>query len=188
MTTAETTTGLMTAEELFRLGDDVRGELIRGVFCEMTPAGFKHNVIATRLAARLSVFAEPRGLGQAAAGDTGVWLERDPDTVRAPDLVFMSAERQPLGADEDSYLDVVPDLVGEVRSPNDSRPQVRAKAQMWLSHGVRLCWVVHPDARTIDVYAAGAAVTTLGEGDTLDGGDVLPGFTCAVSAVFGPGR
>ena len=56
---------------------------------------------------------------------------------------------------------------------------------MWLSHGVRLCWVVDPDTRTIDVHRPGVAVVTLGEDDTLDGGDVLPGFTCAVAAVFG---
>ena len=185
MTTAETTTGLMTADELFRLGDDVRGELIRGVFCEMAPAGFKHNVIAANLGGELRNFVQPRGLGQVAIGDTGVWLERDPDTVRAPDLVFMSAERQPLDADPPSYLEVVPEIAAEVRSRNDSRREVHDKALMWLSHGVRLCWVVHPDTRTIDVYAAGAEPLTLGEGDTLDGGDVLPGFTCAVSAVFG---
>ena len=75
-------------------------------------------------------------------------------------------------------------LVGEVRSPNDTRPEVRAKAEMWLSHGVRLCWAVYPDTRTIDVHRPGVAVVTLGD-DTLDGGDVLPGFTCAVATVFG---
>ena len=185
MTTAETTK-LMTAEELFRLGDDVRGELIRGVFCEMSPAGFDHNAIATRLAARLGDFAEPRGLGRAAAGDTGVWLERDPDTVRAPDVVYFSAERLPFDVRATSYTEIVPEIAAEVRSPNDSRREARDKAEMWLSHGVRLCWVVHPDTRTIDVYRPGAEPVTLTDADTLDGGDVLPGFTCAVSAVFGP--
>ena len=183
MTTAETTK-LMTAEELFRLGDSVRGELIRGVFCEMSPAGFKHNVIAANLGGELRNFIKPRGLGQVAVGDTGVWLERGPDTVRAPDVAFMPAERLPLDADEDSYLDVVPDLVGEVRSRNDTRRQVHEKAQMWLSHGVRLCWAVYPDTRTIDVHRPGAPVLTLTDADTLDGADVLPGFTCAVSAIF----
>ena len=186
MTAAETTTGLMTADELFRLGDDVRGELIKGVFCVMSPTGFDHNEIAANLTIELGVFIKPRRLGRLGTGDTGIWLERDPDTVRAPDVIFFSAERLPLGARVTSYSEVVPDLVAEVRSPNDSRPQVRAKAQMWLSHGVCLCWVAHPDTRTIDVYRADSPVVTLGEGDTLDGGDVLPGFTCAVSAVFGP--
>ena len=185
MTTAETTTGLMTADELLRLDDDVHGELIRGVFCEMSPGGGQHGRVGGNLFGELHAYVRPRRLGTMFNAETGFWLERDPDTVRAPDVAFTSAERQPLDVDPTSYLEVVPDIVGEVRSPNDSRREVRAKAQMWLSHGVRLCWVVHPDTRTIDVYATDAPVTTLGEADTLDGGDVLPGFTCAVSAVFG---
>ena len=187
MTTAESTTGLMTADELLRLGDDVRGELIRGVFCEMSPPGVDHGRVATRLAGELYIFLKSHRLGEV-INEMGVWTERDPDTVREPDVAFFSAERLPPDVSVTGYAEVAPELAIEVRSPNDSRPQVRAKAQMWLSHGVRLVWVAHPDTRTIDVYAAGAAVTTLGEGDTLDGGDVLPGFTCAVSAVFGPGR
>ena len=184
MTAAETTTGLMTADELLRLDDDVRGELIRGVFCEMSPGAARHGRVGGNLFGEMYVFVKPRRLGTMFNAETGFWLERDPDTVRAPDVAFTSAERLSLDADEDSYSEVVPDIVGEVRSPNDSRREVRAKALMWLSHGVRLCWVVHPDTRTIDVYATSAAVVTLGEGDTLDGGDVLPGFTCAVSAIF----
>ena len=182
MTTAETTK-LMTADELLRLGKDARGELIRGVFCEMSPPGVDHGRVAMRLATRLSVFVEERQLGEV-IGEMGVWTERDPDTVRAPDAAFFSAERLPPDVSVRGYAEVAPELAIEVRSPNDSRPEVRAKAQMWLSHGVRLVWIVHPDTRTVDVYAAEAAVTTLGEGDTLDGGDILPGFTCAVSAVF----
>ena len=183
MTTAETTTGLMTADELLRL--DVRGELIRGVLYEMSPGAAKHGRSAGNLFGELYAFVKPRRLGTMFAAETGFWLERDPDTVRAPDVSFTSAERLPLDADEDSYSEVVPDLVAEVRSPSDSRREVREKAEMWLSHGVRLCWAVYPDTRTIDVHRPGAPMVTLGEGDTLDGGDVLPGFTCAVSAVFG---
>ena len=55
---------------------------------------------------------------------------------------------------------------------------------MWLSHGVRLVWVVHPDTRTVDVHQADGSVSTLGSDDAIDGLDVLPGFACPVSAVF----
>ena len=182
MTTAETTTGLMTADELLRL--DVRGELIRGVFCEMSPGGGRHGRVGMRLGIYVGAFVLERRLGTTFNAETGFRLERGPDTVRAPDFAFTSAERLPLGSDDDSYPDVVPDLVAEVRSPNDSRRAVHEKAEMWLSHGVRLCWVVYPDTRTIDVYRPDAPTATLGEADTLDGGDVIPGFTCAVSAVF----
>ena len=80
---------------------------------------------------------------------------------------------------------MAPDLVVEVASPSDSRREVHDKAHMWLSHGVRLVWVVHPETRMVDVHRPDHAVTTLGDHDSLEGMDVLPGFTCDVSAVFG---
>ncbi len=182
--TTETSAKLMTADELLRLGADARGELIRGVFCEMTPGGEGHGKYGMRLGSRVNMFAEQRRLGTTFNAETGFWLERDPDTVRAPDIAFTSAERLPLDADNPGYSQVVPDLVAGVRSPNDSRREVHDKALMWLSHGVRLVWVVHPDTRSIDVYRPDAPAATLAEDATLDGGDVLPGFACPVSAVF----
>ena len=186
MTTAETTPRLLTADDLLRLDSEgKRGELIRGVLCEMSPGGLGHGKYAAKLLIELGVFVGQRRLGTMFTAETGFWLEHDPDTVRAPDAAFVSAERLPLDADDPGYAEVVPDLVAEVRSPNDSRREVRAKALMWLSYGVRLVWVVHPDTRTIDVYRADAEPVTLDADATLDGGDVLPGFTCAVAAVFG---
>ncbi|MXW25854.1 MAG: Uma2 family endonuclease [Dehalococcoidia bacterium] len=188
MTTTTTTEAkLLTADDLLRLySEGVRGELIRGVLCETMPAGYQHGKIVMRLGLRLGTFVEPRGLGTLVGSDSGVWLERDPDTVREPDLAFTSAEKIALEAEIAGYADVVPDLVVEVASPSDSRREVHDKARMWLSHGVRLVWVVHPETHTVDVHRSGVAVSTLAEDDALDGLDVLPGFSCDVSAVFGP--
>ena len=188
MTTTTTTEAkLLTADDLLRLyGEGVRGELIRGVLCETMPAGQRHGKIVLRLGAALFNFVEPRALGTLVASDSGVWVERDPDTVREPDIAFTSVERLSLGADVEGYAEVVPDLVVEVASPSDSRREVHDKARMWLSHGVRLVWVVHPATLTVDVYKVDGDAATLGEQDSLDGLDVLPGFTWAVSAVFGP--
>ena len=180
-------TELLTAADLLRLdGEGVRGELIRGVLCETMSTGELHGKIVMRLGGALFSFIEPRGLGTVLASDSGVWLERDPDTVREPDIAFTSVERLPLDAWNTGYSEVVPDLVVEVASPSDSPREVHDKAYMWLGHGVRLVWVVHPGTRTVDVHRADRAVATLGEQDALDGLDVLPGFTCDVSAVFGP--
>ena len=181
--TTESATGLMTADELLRLGKDAHGELVRGVFCETPFNGAAHGAAVARVAGELYGVGKARKLGSFTVG-MGVWLERDPDTVRATDISFTSAERIPPDYPIEGYPEVVPDLVAEVHSWNEGRHTLHDKALMWLSHGVRLCWVVYPDTRTIDVYGAAGAVTTLGEGDTLDGGDVLPGFTCAVSAIF----
>jgi Uma2 family endonuclease len=118
------------------------------------------------------------------ASDLGVRLERDPDTVREPDIAFISAERLPLDADVPGYLELVPDLVVEVASPSDSRRDIREKALMWLEYGVQLVWVPFTVTRTVEVFCADSTMFMLNEDDALDGGDVLPGFVCRVSEIF----
>ena len=182
---ATTLTKLLTADDLLRLySEGVRGELIRGVLHETMPTGHERGRIVTNLTILMGVFIKPRKLGGLTASDAGVWLERDPDTVREPDIAYFSAERIPLDVRITGYAEVPPDLVVEIVSPSDSPREVNDKAWMWLSYGVRLVWVVQPESRTVDVYGPGRAVVTLNEGDTLDGMDVLPGFTCAVREVF----
>ena len=183
MTTTQTK--LLTADDLLRLySKGVRGELIRGVLCETMAVGGEHGEIVINLGIVVGNFVKPRRLGRLAGSDAGVWLERDPDTVREPDLAFISSQKLPLNVRNPGYYEVVPDLVVEVASPSDSRREVNDKAQMWLRNGVRLTWVVHPDTRTIDVHPEDGSVSTLTENDTLDGGEVLPGFTCPVSEIF----
>ena len=184
--TTTTEARLMTADELLRLyRKGVRGELIRGVLCKTMPAGIEHGRIVTNLVIELGNFVRSGALGTLVASDSGVWLERDPDTVREPDIAFFSAARMPLDARITGYAETVPDLVVEVVSPSDSRREVHDKAHMWLGHGVRLVWVVHPETRTVDVHRPDHEVATVADQGALDGLDVLPGFTCEVSAVFG---
>ena len=183
--TTRTDTKRLTADDLLRLySEGVRGELIRGELCQTMPTGQEHGEIVMNLGALLRVFIKPRRLGRLTGSDSGVWLERDPDTVREPDIAFFSAEKMPLGTRITGYAEVVPDLVVEVVSPNNSLREINDKALMWLSYGVSLVWAVNPDSRSVDVYRAGRAASTLLESDTLDGLDALPGFTCAVSDVF----
>ena len=177
---------LLTADDLLRLdAEGVRGELIRGELSETMPTGREHGEIVVNLSAELRNFVKPRKLGVLTASDSGVLLERDPDTVREPDVAFFSAERIPLDADIPGYAEEVPDLVVEIVSPGDRRTAVNDKALMWLRYGVRLVWVVRPDARAVDVHREGSPVVALGESDALDGMDVLPGFSCAVRDIFG---
>ncbi len=179
------TTELLTATDLLRLASEgVLGELIRGVLHETMMMGVEHGEIVVNLGAELRNFIKPQRLGTLTGADAGIRLEHDPDTVRAPDLAYFSAATMPPAAVPDGYAEVVPGLVVEVVSPNDTQREVAAKARMWLRYDVRLVWVVLPQTRNVDVYRPGHAVVTLTEQDTLDGLDVLPGFTCAVSAVF----
>jgi len=180
-----TETRLLTTDDLLRLySKGVRGELIRGVLCETMSTGELHGKIVTNLVIELGVFVKAGRLGTLLASDSGVLLERDPDTVREPDIAFTSAERLPLDAWNSGYSEVVPDLVVEVASPSDSRRELNDKAQMWLRYGVRLVWVVHPETRMVDVHRADDAAVAIGEDGALDGLDVLPGFVWEVSAIF----
>ena len=107
MTTAKPK--LLTADDLLRLDSQgVRGELIRGALHETMPAGVKHGKIAIRLGGRMAACVEQEHLGHVFGSDSGVLLERNPDTVREPDLAYVSAERLPLDADIDGYCPVAP--------------------------------------------------------------------------------
>jgi Uma2 family endonuclease len=91
----------------------------------------------------------------------------------------LSADRPPKG-----FVELAPDLVAEVVSPSDSAREVEEKVQDWLSAGVRLVWVVHPSTRSVTVYRSLQDIRVLTESDTLNGADVLPGFTCPVRDLF----
>ena len=176
---------LLTAEDLLELySRGIKGELIRGVLIEKVPTIGKHGEVVMRFGIGIGNHVLPLGLGRIFGSDAGVLLERNPDTVREPDVGFISAERMPLDIEANSYLEVVPELIVEVSSPSDTRREVEEKARMWLSFGALLVWVAHPNRRTVDVYRPGAPVITLTEDDTLDGDPVLPGFILPVRQVF----
>jgi Uma2 family endonuclease len=105
-----------------------------------------------------------------------------PDNVRTyvPDVVFVRAEHLPVRR----HLLTAPDLAIEVISPEQSWPQMLSKIQFYLLNGVRLVWVADPETRTITVEAPGQEARILKAGDTLDGGDVIPGFSVEVSEIF----
>ena len=184
MTTTDA--GLLTADDLLRLhSSGVRGELIQGVLCETMSSGVEHGQVVMELGRHLGNFVVPQRLGRLIGSDSGVLLQREPDTVREPDIAFISAAQLPLDKRESGYLEAVPELVVEIVSPSDNPDDVLQKARMWLSYGVRLVWVIHPDTRSVDVHRTGTPVVAIEEDGYLDGADVLPGFVCPVKSIFG---
>ena len=176
---------LVTAEELLEMDSrDIKGELIRGVFCERMSEGMEHGEITILLASGMINFVRPRRLGRVIGGDSGVFLEKGPDTVRDPDLAYISADKLPLDVRVKGYLEVIPDLVTEIISPSDRPAQIHDKTRMWLSYGVRIVWEVYPERREVWVHRLGHPYTVLGEDDTLDGDDVIPGFSIPVRDIF----
>ena len=184
MATTATTTKLMTAEELLAMpADGYCYELIRGELIRMAPAGHEHGREGNRVNVSLSVQVYANDLGETYLAETGFVLERSPDTVLAPDVSFVRKEREDAARGVSGYFPGAPDLAVEVISPTDRLTRVADKVQDWLEHGTRMVVVVNPRNRTVQVHTSDGVIE-LTEADTLDGGDVVPGWTMAVADIF----
>lgn len=182
-----TQTRLMTAEELLDLPDDDRRyELIRGELLTMAPAGEEHGLIAHELALSLGQHVKGRDLGRVYAAETGFKLSSNPDTVRAPDIAFISRANFEDTAPSHTFREGAPDLVVEVISPNDRASEVEIKVRDWLSHGAKMVVTVNPRAKLVTVYRGPDNIHMLSEGDVLDGGDVVPGWQLPLDELFAP--
>lgn len=115
---------------------------------------------------------------------TGFVLQRNPDTVRAPDISFVAKDRIPVTGIPKTYWPFAPDLAIEIVSPSDRFDDVQAKVAAYLSASTRLVWVVDPARHEVFVYRAPRDVRVLGEEDELTGEDVIPGFRSAVQRIF----
>ena len=186
MTTAHSgATGPMTARQLAELPEDGwRHELIDGELQTMAPAGEQHGQVAVTITYLVVDHVRRNSLGRCYIAETGFVLRRDPDTVRAPDLAFTRTERLPVQPNK-SFSDIVPDLVVEVVSPSDRASEVTKKALVWLRAGVRLVWVIDPEAEVVTVHRDGNVIGLLTDADAvLSGEDVLPGFEVRLADIL----
>ncbi|HEV8605046.1 MAG TPA: Uma2 family endonuclease [Tepidisphaeraceae bacterium] len=179
-----TTTKPITAEDLWKMPNDQRRELVRGELRMMAPSGFDHGAIIDNLHFLLTAHERKKKLGKVLGAETGFRLARNPDTVRGADISFIAAARLPAKGRPVGFWDGAPDLAVEVISPGDTLKEVEEKAADYLAGGAKLVWVVNPRNGTITVHRVDGNKLVLRESDTLDGGDVVPGFECAVADVF----
>lgn len=176
---------LMTAEELLKLPrGSSRYELVNGELKQMSPAGHTHGRIAARLRVALGQHVEEHNLGEVYAAETGYQLRSNPDTIRAPDVSFIRLARVAEVGETKGYWPGAPDLAVEVVSPGDTVAEVEEKVAEWLAAGTPLVWVVSPKLHTVTVYRSLTHITALTQNDTLDGGEVVPGFRCPVAKLF----
>lgn len=170
-----------TEEEIRALPEDgLKRELVDGEI-RVSPAGFRHGHVILELARRLGNHVAEHGLGYLADSSTGTWMPSG--NLRVPDLTFVARHRLPDGP-PDGFLRVMPDLVVEVLSPGDSERQVMDKVGEYLAAGVRLVWVVDPQARRASVHRSVTDVHSLAPEDDLDGGNIVPGFRCRLGDIL----
>jgi Uma2 family endonuclease len=183
----------MTAEEFFDWANSPENwnrncDLIRGEIVEMPRPGKRHGFVCGNIARILGIYTVQRKKGYICTNDTGVVVERDPDTVRGPDIMLFE--------DVTSYEELEirfaqepPLLAVEVLSPNDKPAEVQERIDQQLQFGTRLVWLVDPDKRTVTVYRPGQEPYVLTEDQELTGEDVLPDFRCRVAEFFAfPGQ
>jgi Uma2 family endonuclease len=176
--------GAGTVEDVDRLNnhEDRLYELVDGILVEKT-VGFEESFIALNIGTLLNKFVRPQGLGVVAGADGTIQL--DINLVRIPDVSFISWERLPGGeTPHDPIPLVVPDLVVEVISRNNTPKEMSDKLKEYFEKGVRLAWYVRPKSRVVDGYASPDHFTRLTSSMRLDGGDVLPGFSVQVAELF----
>ena len=178
-------TRITTADELLHLPDDgYRYDLVEGELRKMSPPGSAHGHVVMEVSFRLAEHVRRNDLGNVFAAETGFRIGRNPDTVLAPDVSFIRKERIAVTGIPQAYFPEAPALVVEVVSPGDTAEEVDDKMRRWFAADVELGWVVYPKGRTVTVYRGLDDICVLTESDTLDGGLVVPGFSCGVGELF----
>ena len=179
---------LLTVADLAVLPSDLPSgpavyELDNGRLVIMPPPGDIHGAVECNLAAELKFQGERRGLGKART-QVAVILWRNPDRVVGPDAAFIANQSLPLRLSAEGYLETIPDLVVEVRSKNDTKPEILKKVRDYLKVGVRIVWVADPGSRTVTVYRRRGKPRALRETEVLTAEEVIPGFKLLVRDAF----
>jgi Uma2 family endonuclease len=178
------TTHLITATELESMGSDAPFELIQGVLYEMSPSGYDSSEIGMTLGIILGTYAFEHNLGTFSGENGGYLLEHNPDSLVAPDIGFVKRERRGLRPARGKPFPGAPDLAIEVLSPSDEAGDIRRKKALYERVGVPMVWWIDPIRRTATVQRAGRPVQQLTEFDSLDGEDIVPGFSLQLTRLF----
>lgn len=172
----------MSIEEFAALPDEGLWELIDGEPVEMKPSGAGSGWVAGEIFGRLRDHVRSQRLGWVFPAEVGFILFDDRAVVRSPDASFVRLDRLPTLPD--GFIPLAPDFAVEVPSPSDRRADALAKVAMYLQAGVKLVWLVDPERRTVTVFRPDETIAVLHDGETLDAGDIVPGFGVGVSEIF----
>ena len=176
--------GLLTLDQFFARYGDQRYELVRGRAVEVPMPGAKHGKVCVTASVLLYQHVTQAGLGHVMSNDTLVHTRTNPDSGRGMDVCFISYARLPEDAVPDGPLQVVPELVIEVRSPSDRWTDVVGKAIEYLEAGVTAVVILDPPTRSAAVYRTDVRSETFEADEELVVPDVLPGFAVPVARFF----
>jgi len=157
-----------------------RHELNRGELVTMPPPMSVHTLVALAVLEDLQAYLRQNPFGRAIP-EAGYVLFRDPLTIRQPDVSVLTTERvRPSGY----YFEGAPELAVEVVSPSDSAEDLQIKIDQYLHAGAKQVWVLYPKTKQIHVFSLDLSNKVLNETQTLEGGDLLPGFSVKVADLF----
>jgi Uma2 family endonuclease len=175
---------LLTAEEYRLLPDrGERRELRRGVVVVMNPPGFRHGEVCSNVHYYVDTFVRKHRIGRTLTNDSGIITEHDPDTVRGADVSYYSFDRVPKGQSPLGYAGAPPEIVFEVVSPTNPRPEITVKSGEYLRAGVNVVCVVDPQHETVNLRFPDRPDEKLTGNDLLTFAE-LPGFSLAVKKLF----
>lgn len=178
-----------TVEEFFEYttgqNENKLFELVRGRIREAAGSSGKNAALAARISYFFNSWVMPRKLGFVTGADGSYVLHRNaPDTVRIPDVGFISKERLPKLPD-DGFIPMPPDIAVEVISRSEGAEDIRDKVDEYLEYGVKIIWLVYPRKLIVDIYTQQNPTNATYRLDAvLDGGDVMPGFKLSVKEIF----
>lgn len=174
---------VMTVTEFERLpdSDGYRYELSRGVLVREPLPARPHGTAVALMTRHLVDYALAHG--GVVTTDAGYVLQEEPATVRGPDVAYTRRDPTPYGR-PDGFIHGAPDLAVEVISPSNTWADMQEKVRQYFDAGCRLVWIVQPGTRSVVVCESADRSHTLEEHDTLDGGDVLPGFALPITQLF----
>ncbi|MFQ5731792.1 MAG: Uma2 family endonuclease [Planctomycetaceae bacterium] len=176
---------LLTAEEFFLLPTPERPtELVRGEIVDMNQPGFQHDFVCGNIAMILGEFVKKHSLGRVTTNDVGVITERDPDSVRGVDVAYYSFARLPKEQRPQGYPEDPPEIVFEVRSPEDRWKKMLAKAAEYLLAGVDVVVLVDPDTGSATVCHPDERVQVIEGDECLEFPELLPGFSVSIAELL----
>jgi Uma2 family endonuclease len=178
----------MTADEFYDWccrpeNENKRFELVRGEVIELPVPTKPHGVICVKVSTALELYSLEQGMGYVTGNDSGVILERDPDTVRGPDAAYYD-DAEKFSELHPKYGENPPRVAVEVLSPEDRPGKVMRKIAEYLNAGVPLVWVVDPEDQSVTVHRPDRPPTVITREQDLTGDDVLPGFRWPVARLF----